>query len=141
MPEGFEYGFFNFPAFEEGKGDPAALTGAPEGFMISNKAENIDACVDFLKWLVSPVQGYILSTVGGDLSSVAGALDGDGVLPEQREALEMIQEASFLAAWLDNACDPAVYVVYGQGGHAIDSGDATPERVMQQITASAASLP
>ena len=140
LPEGFEYGFFNFPAFEEGKGDPDALTGAPEGFMISNEAENIDACVDFLKWLVSPEQGYILSTVGGDMSSVAGALDGDGVLPEQREALEMIQEASFLAAWLDNACDPAVYVVYGQGGQAIASGDATPESVMQQIQEAAASL-
>ena len=140
IPEDFEYGFFNFPAFEEGKGDPNALTGAPEGFMISNKAENIDACVDFLKWLVSPERGYILSTVGGDMSCVDGALDGEGVYESQKEALEMIQNASYLAAWLDNACDPSVYVVYGQGGQAIATGDATPESVMAQVQAAAASL-
>ena len=140
IPEDFEYGFFNFPAFEDGEGDPNALTGAPEGFMISSKAENIDACVDFLKWLVSPERGYILSTVGGDMSCVAGALDGDGVIDAQREALEMIQNASYLAAWFDNACDPSVYVVYGQGGQAIATGDATPESVMEQVRTAAASL-
>ena len=140
IPEDFEYGFFNFPAFEEGLGDPNALTGAPEGFMISNKAENIDACVDFLKWLVSPERGAILTSDCGDISSVDGALSGDTALPEQAEALQLIQEASFLAPWLDNACDPAVYVVFGQGGQAIASGDATPESVMVQVQEAAASI-
>ena len=53
----FDYGFFNFPAFSEGKGDPNALTGAPEGFMVSNKAEHPEECIKFLKWLVSPDGG------------------------------------------------------------------------------------
>ena len=140
LPEGFEYGFFNFPAFEEGLGDPEALTGAPEGFMISNKAENIDACVDFLKWLVSPERGAILTRDCGDISSVDGALTEETALPEQAEALKLIQEASFLAPWLDNACDAAVYVVFGQGGQAIASGDATPESVMVQVQEAAASI-
>ena len=140
LPEGFEYGFFNFPAFEEGLGDPEALTGAPEGFMISNKAENIDACVDFLKWLVSPERGAILTRDCGDISSVDGALTEETALPEQAEALKMIQEASFLAPWFDNACDAAVYVVFGQGGQAIASGDATPESVMVQVQEAAASI-
>ena len=74
------------------------------------------------------------------MSCVAGALDGDGVIDAQREALEMIQNASYLAAWFDNACDPSVYVVYGQGGQAIATGDATPESVMEQVRTAAASL-
>lgn len=30
-----DFAFFDFPPFENGKGDPHSLTGAPEGFMLS----------------------------------------------------------------------------------------------------------
>lgn len=141
MPEGFEYGFFNFPAFEEGKGDPKALTGAPEGFMVSNKAANVDECVKFVKWLVSAQNGRRLTNECGDLSSVQGAITLETALvPSQVEALEVIAEASELAPWFDNACDPAIYVVYGQGGQSIATGDATPASVMKEVQEAAATL-
>ena len=140
IPEGFEYGFFNFPAFEDGKGDPEGLTGAPEGFMISNKAKNPEECVKFLKWLVSKKGGEALTTKSGEISSVAGAVDETNALPAQLEAMEIIKSASTLVPWFDNACDASVYTVYGQGAQAIASGDETPESVMEQVKEAAAAL-
>ncbi len=140
LPEGFEYGFFNFPAFEEGKGDPKALTGAPEGFMISNKTQYPEECRKFLKWLVSEKGGAALTTEAGDLSSVDGAVNESNGLPAHLEAMEIINSASTLAPWFDNACDAAVYTVYGQGAQAIAVGDETPESVMAMVQEAAASL-
>ncbi len=140
LPEGFEYGFFNFPAFEEGKGDPNGLTGAPEGFMISNKTKYPEECQKFLKWLVSKHGGAVLTTQCGDISSVAGAVDETNALPAQLEAMDIISNASTLVPWFDNACDASVYTVYGQGAQAIATGDETPESVMQQVQEAAASL-
>ncbi|GLC80347.1 ABC transporter substrate-binding protein [Lacrimispora brassicae] len=140
LPEGFEYGFFNFPAFEEGKGDSKGLTGAPEGFMISNKAKNPEECIKFLKWLVSKKGGEALTTKCGDISSVAGAVDETNALPVQLEAMDMIKSASALVPWFDNACDASVYTVYGQGAQAIAIGDETPESVMEQVKEAAAAL-
>lgn len=140
LPEGFTYGFFDFPAFEDGKGDSKALTGAPEGFMISSKAKNTEECVRFLKWLVSQKGGEALTTMCGDLSCVSGAVDETNALPAQLEAMDMIKSASTLTPWFDNACDAAVYTVYGQGAQAIAAGDDTPEGVMEQVRAAARSL-
>lgn len=140
LPDGFEYGFFNFPAFEEGKGDPNALTGAPEGFMISTKTKYPEECRKFLKWLVSKTGGEALTTQCGDISSVAGAVDETNALPAQLEAMEIISNASKLTPWFDNACNATVYTVYGQGAQAIATGDETPESVMQQVQEAAASL-
>lgn len=137
----FDYGFFNFPAFEEGKGDPDALTGAPEGFMISNKAKNPEECVKFLKWLVSKDGGAVkLTTEAGDLTSVKGAITEENAMPQQIEALEMIDSASQMAPWFDNACDPAIYTVFGQGASAIATGDMTPEQAMANVQAAAKDL-
>ena len=139
IPEDFEYGFFNFPAFEEGKGDTKALTGAPEGFMISNKTRYPEECEKFLKWLVSKNGGEALTVKCGDISSVDGAVDETNALPSQLEAMD-IKSASRLAPWFDNACDASVYTVYGQGAQAIATGDETPESVMKQVQEAAASL-
>ncbi|MDO4264881.1 MAG: extracellular solute-binding protein [Eubacteriales bacterium] len=137
----FDYGFFNFPAFSEGKGDPNALTGAPEGFMISNKAKNRDECIKFLKWLVSVDGGAVaLTTEAGDLTSVKGAITAENALPAQIEALETIDSASQMAPWFDNACDASIYTVFGQGASAIASGDETPEQVMTAVQAAASEL-
>ena len=123
-----------------GKGDINALTGAPEGFMISNKTKYPEECQKFLKWLVSKQGGEALTTQCGDLSSVEGAVDETNGLPAQIEAMDIIKSASQLSPWLDNACDASVYTVYGQGAQAIATGDETPGNVMKQVQEAAASL-
>ena len=54
--------------------------------------------------------------------------------------MDIIQSASKLTPWFDNACDPAVYTVYGQMAQAIATGDETPESAMEQVREAAASL-
>ena len=56
------------------------------------------------------------------------------------EAMDIIQGASKLTPWFDNACDPGVYTVYGQMAQAIATGDETPESAMEQVREAAASL-
>ncbi len=137
----FDYGVFNFPAFEDGKGDPNALTGAPEGFMISNKAKHPEECIKFLKWLVSPEGGAVRLTADcGDLTCVNGVLTEENALPAQIEALDMISTASEMTPWFDNACDASIYTVFGQGASAVATGDMTPEAAMENVQAAAADL-
>ena len=71
---------------------------------------------------------------------MAGAVDETNALPSQLEAMDMIKSASALVPWFDNACDPSVYTVYGQGAQAIAIGDETPESVMEQVKEAAAAL-
>ena len=54
--------------------------------------------------------------------------------------MDIIQGASKLTPWFDNACDPGVYTVYGQMAQAIATGDETPESAMEQVREAAASL-
>lgn len=108
--------------------------------MISNKTQYPEECRKFLKWLVSEKGGAALTTESGDLSSVDGAVDETNGLPAHLEAMEVINSASELAPWFDNACDAAVYTVYGQGAQAIAVGDETPESVMTMVQEAAASL-
>lgn len=108
--------------------------------MISNKAKNPEECVKFLEWLVSKKGGEALTTKAGDISSVTGAVDETNALPAQIEAMDIIQSATTLVPWFDNACDPSVYTVYGQGAQAIAIGDETPESVMEQVKEAASAL-
>ena len=109
--------------------------------MVSNKAEHPEECIEFLKWLVSPEGGAVqLSTVGGDLTSVNGALTEENALPEQLEALDTINAASQMAPWFDNACNASIYTVFGQGASAIATNDMTPEEVMKDVQTAAAEL-
>ncbi len=136
----FEYGFFNFPEVTTGSGDPNALTGAPEGWMISNQTEHYDECVAFLKWLISEEQGAVLTAESGYISSVSSAVTAETALPAQVEAMDVIQSASFLAPWFDNACDPSIYTAFQQGAVLMATGDATAEEVMASVQAAATTL-
>ena len=109
--------------------------------MVSNKAEHPEECIKFLKWLVSPEGGAVqLTTEGGDLTCVNGALTEENALPAQIEALETIDSASQMAPWFDSACDAAIYTVFGQGASAVAAGDMTPEEAMADVQAAAADL-
>ena len=84
----FEYSFFNFPAVEDGKGDPGQLTGAPEGMMISATAEPAvqEAAIKFMKFVISKEGGYNLIAKTGEISCVKGAWDETNCDAKQLEA-------------------------------------------------------
>ena len=45
-----------------------------------------------------------------------------------------------MAPWFDNACNPSIYTVFGQGASAIATNDMTPEEVMKDVQTAAAEL-
>ena len=138
----FEYGFFNFPAVEGGKGDPGQLTGAPEGMMISNVAapEVQEAAVKFVKFIISKHGGYEMTKQTGELSCVKGALDETNLDAKQLEAVQLILNSTQPALWQDNVTDAAIADAFMAGGQLLLTGDKTAEDVMKDVQAAAASI-
>lgn len=129
----FEFGFFDFPKFSDGKGNATALTGAPEGFMLSNISKAPEAAEKFLKFIVSKENAAKLTKQAGQLNSVKGAVTSDNSSKESLEAYKIVLDASETAPWLDNAVNINVADVFMRGGQSLAIGETTPEEVMKNV--------
>ena len=140
--EELHYGFFNFPAVEDGKGDPGQLTGAPEGMMISATAEPEvqEAAIKFMKFVISKEGGYRLISETGEISCVKGAWDETNCDEKQLEAIDLILAATEPAVWQDCATDATIANAFMNGGQLLLTGDMTVEDVMASVQAAAAAL-
>lgn len=134
----FEFGFFNFPEVEGGKGDQKALTGAPEGWMLSKNAP--PEAVEFLKFLTSAETAKEFTTVDGQLNAINGGVTEETSNPTSLEAYDIILNASATAPWFDNAVDINVADVFMRGGQDIATGVKTPEDVLQEVQEAAKKL-
>ena len=136
------YGFFNFPAVEDGKGDPGQLTGAPEGMMISATAEPEvqEAAIKFMKFVISKEGGYRLISETGEISCVKGAWDETNCDEKQLEAIDLILAATESAVWQDCATDATIANAFMNGGQLLLTGDMTVEDVMASVQTAAAAL-
>ena len=140
--EVLHYGFFNFPAVEDGKGDPGQLTGAPEGMMISATAEPEvqEAAIKFMKFVISKEGGYRLISETGEISCVKGAWDETNCDEKQLEAIDLILAATEPAVWQDCATDATIANAFMNGGQLLLTGDMTVEDVMASVQTAAAAL-
>ena len=125
-----EFGFFDFPEVEGAKGDPTALTGAPEGWMVSKNAP--EETIDFLKFLTSEETAADFTKTDGQLNAVEGAVTADNVNPTSLEAYELITNASSTAPWFDNAVNINVADVFMRGGQSLATGQTTPEDILKE---------
>ncbi|WP_168442772.1 extracellular solute-binding protein [Microbacterium sp. PF5] len=129
----FEYGTFNFPAVEGGKGDPEELTGAPEGFAISRTTKHPEEAQRFLEFLLSKQSGIAYAERAGELSPVKGAVEEADVPEISQELAQGIVDASAMTTWLDNAYDPQIVQAYLSETQLMLSGQQTPEGVMAAV--------
>ena len=136
----FDYGFFNFPAIEDGKGDANEMTGGPEGWMLSNVSspEVRDAAIKFLKYLVSVNGGFEMTKQTGELSCVIGACNSENCNDKMLECVELIMAASAPAQWQDCATEATVADAFMKGGQMLLLGTKTPAEVMADVQAAAA---
>lgn len=133
-----EFGFFNFPEIEGGKGDKDALTGAPEGWMLS---ENAPAeAVEFLKFLTSQETAYEFTKVDGQLNAIKGGVDEANTSVARMEAYEVVNSASKTAPWFDNAVNINIADIFMRGGQNLAIGEQTPEDIMKDVQAEAERL-
>lgn len=132
-----DYGTFNFPAVPGGKGDPAQLTGAPEGFAISKNTKHPEEAKRFLDFLLSEENGVRYTEATGELSAVVGAVDAATAPPILAEIAGEVVGASAMTPWLDNAYDPQIVQAYLSETQLMLGGDQTPEGVMTAVRAAA----
>ncbi|GLC90104.1 ABC transporter substrate-binding protein [Lysinibacillus piscis] len=134
----FDFGFFNFPEVAGGKGDQKALTGAPEGWMLSKNAS--PEAVEFLKFLTSAETAQEFTKTDGQLNAIKGGITAENSNPTSLEAYDIILNASATAPWFDNAVDISVADVFMRGGQDIATGVKTPEEVLEDVQQAAKKL-
>ncbi|MCT8139943.1 extracellular solute-binding protein [Anaerobacillus sp. CMMVII] len=135
---GVEFGFFNFPKFADGKGDPDALTGAPEGWMLSKNAPQ--EAVDFLKFLTSQETAYEFTKVDGQLNAIKGGVDEGNTSPESFEAYNIVLNATAPVPWFDNAVNINIADIFMRGGQSLATGQMTPQEIVDDVKQRAARL-
>ena len=140
--EELNYAFFNFPAVEDGKGDPGQLTGAPEGMMISAtaKPEVQEAAIKFMEFVISKDGGHRMIAECGEISCVKGAWDETNCDEKQLEAINLILAATEPAVWQDCATEATIANAFMNGGQLLLTGDMTAEDVMASVQTAAAAL-
>lgn len=140
--EELNYAFFNFPAVEDGKGDPGQLTGAPEGMMISAtaKPEVQEAAIKFMEFIISKEGGHRMIAECGEISCVKGAWDETNCDEKQLEAIDLILAATEPALWQDCSTEATIANAFMAGGQLLLTGDMTAEDVMASVQTAAAAL-
>lgn len=134
-----EFGFFTLPVPEGAKGDPKAIEGAPEGYMISSASDNIPLAIDFMKFVTSPENARVLSAPPyGQPSATIDGVTPDKMNPAVVGGLKEIASASWLMPWLDTANPPRVAAAWLSGLQALIGGSLTPEEVVEKVKDAAA---
>jgi raffinose/stachyose/melibiose transport system substrate-binding protein len=140
MPANFNWSWFDFPDIIGAKGDQNALTGAPQGLMVSSATKYPDACIAFLKYLTNSANAEKLVKDAKMFSTVIGAINEKSADMKQMQIAETIKKASSINLWLDNATDSEVVAVYLSGIQAMVGGSMTPEQVMAAVQKKAAQV-
>ncbi len=134
-----DFGFFTLPVPEGAKGDPKAIEGAPEGYMINSTSKNVPLAIDFMKFVTSKEHGQILSAPPyGQPSATIGGASEKTMSPAVVDGLKVLKSASYLMPWLDTANSPRVAAAWLSSLQALADGSMTAEQVMDQVKQAAA---
>jgi len=133
LVEPVNLGLFPFPKISGEKGSPRALTGSPEGFMISSKTKHPKEAMEFLQFLTSKKMGEKLIKDVGKYSAVQGTATENNSTPIQREAVQDIVRAESMVPWFDMDVDVEIADVYAAGVQQMLGGTMTPREVMNSV--------
>ncbi|MCY9134404.1 extracellular solute-binding protein [Bacillus atrophaeus] len=133
LVEPVNLGLFSFPDITGQKGSSNALTGAPEGFMISSKTKHPKEAMEFLQFLTSKKMGEKLVKDVGKYSAVQGTATEENSTATQREAVQQIIDADSMVSWFDMDVDVEIADVYLSSVQQMLGGDMTPAEVMKSV--------
>jgi raffinose/stachyose/melibiose transport system substrate-binding protein len=139
-PAKFDWGWFDFPPIDGAPGDQHALTGAPQGFMVSAATKHPDEAVAFLKYLTSVDIASKMVKETSMISTVDGAINSTNADPKVIQIAATIKAASSINVWMDDAMNAEVVDVYLKGIQAMVGGAMTPEDVMKAVQQKAADV-
>ena len=128
------FGIFKLPVPAGAKGDPDAIQGSPEGYLINAKSPRAPLAVDFMKFVTEKTNAQTLSSPPyGQPSAVIGAVTEETSSKAVFEGIEQVNAASQLVVWLDTVTVPEVADAWLAGGEALISGDSTPEEILKSV--------
>ena len=129
-----DFGFFVLPVPDGAKGDPKAVEGAPEGYMINTASKNIPLAIDFMKFVTSKEHGQVLSAppYGQPSATIGGGLP-EKMNPAVVEGLDVLKSASYLMPWLDTANPARTANAWLTSLQALAGGTMTPDEVMAKV--------
>jgi raffinose/stachyose/melibiose transport system substrate-binding protein len=131
---GSKLGFFSFPAVEGGKGKITDAFGGGGGFAVGKDAPA--EAVEFLKFIAQPDNARIEAKTAGTLPVVKVA--GDAVTdPNLKLVSDTLASSTGFQLFLDQAYAPAVGQQVNDSVAELLAGKATPEKVVEAITAAA----
>lgn len=133
-----DFDYFDFPKVKGGEGDQNALTGAPEGFMLSENAS--EEAVEFLKFLTSEQVAYDFTEKDGQLTAIEGGVTEENVSKQNYRSYQLITDATATVPWFDNAVDISIGDIFMRGGQSLAIGQTTSEDIMKEVQEQAATL-
>lgn len=139
-PAQFNWSWFDFPDIEGAAGDQNALTGAPQGLMVSSSTKYPEACIRFLKYLTNMSNSEKLVSDCMMFSCVDGAINERTGNDKLIAMAETIRSASSINPWLDNATDAEVCATYLSSIQSMVGGDMTASQVMENVRSKAAQV-
>jgi raffinose/stachyose/melibiose transport system substrate-binding protein len=125
--------FFRLPPPADAKGDPKALTGAPDGFLVNAQSKNAALAVDFLKFLASKDNAETMTKDIGWLSPVQGSATAQNAFPQLIRTLDDMGQASQFAIWLDTVAHAEVASAYLAGVEGMIGGKQQPQQVVDAV--------
>ena len=140
MPAEFNWSWFDFPDIEGAAGDQNALTGSPQGLMVSSTTKYPEACIKFLKYLTNFENSEKLVAEAQMFSCVDGAINENSANEKMSLMAETIKKAPTINPWLDNATDSEVVTTYQANIQAMVGGAKTAEEVMADVQAKVAQV-
>ena len=140
MPAEFNWSWFDFPDIEGAAGDQNALTGSPQGLMVSSTTKYPEACIKFLKYLTNFENSEKLVAEAQMFSCVDGAINENSANEKMSLMAETIKNAPTINPWLDNATDSEVVTTYQASSQDMVGGAKTAEEVMADVQAKVAQV-
>lgn len=130
--DGFD--IFPLPVPAQAEGDPDAIEGAPEGYIINSTSEQQALAVDFMKFVTNAENAATLAAPPfSQPSAVIGAVNEDTSTPSVVKAQDIANSATQLVGWLDTVTVPDVADAWLSGGQALVTAERTPEEILISV--------
>lgn len=129
-----DFGLFKLPAPAGAGGDPDAIEGSPEGYLINAKSPRAALALDFMRFVTEQGNAQALAAPPyGQPSAVVGAVTEDNSSAAVYEGIQEVNEASQLVVWLDMVTVPEVADAWLAGGESLVSGESTPDEIVESV--------
>lgn len=128
-----KWDFFNFPAVPGAKGEQEALTGAPDGYVVSARSRHPEAAVEFLKFMTTVEQARTFVGKCQELVQIYGAVTKENANPHLRKYADMVAAAEVICPWTDTLMERSVADEFLNGIQALLDGQTTSEATLDKV--------